>query len=78
MTFVELIISVIAIAAIIVLLASFLSRKTVPDISSDDDVLNLLRQGDRLSAIKAYRQLHGVSLKEAKIFVEKYSINLEK
>ena len=78
MTFAGLILAVIATAGIAVLLTFFLNKKTLPNISSDKDVLMLLHQGDRLNAIKAYRQLHGVSLKEAKSFIEENSTNQDK
>ena len=36
----------------------------------NDEILNLLRQGDKIPAIKRYRELTGVGLKDAKDAVE--------
>jgi len=41
-----------------------------PSNESDDEVLKLLRSGQKISAIKAYREQTGVGLKEAKDAVE--------
>lgn len=38
--------------------------------ASDSEVLELVRQGKRIAAIKVYRELHGVGLAEAKAAVE--------
>lgn len=47
-----------------------LSPGPIPNVNSDEDVITFLRNGDKLKAIKAYRQLHGANLKQAKHFVE--------
>lgn len=39
--------------------------------ASNEDVLRLLRSGEKIHAIKCYREIHGVGLKEAKEAVEK-------
>jgi len=36
----------------------------------DEDIIKLVKEGKRLQAIKWYRDLHGVGLKEAKIAIE--------
>lgn len=41
-----------------------------PGRGSDDDVLRLLQQGERLLAIKLYRELHGTDLKSSRIAVD--------
>ncbi len=41
-----------------------------PASESEDEVLNLMRSGKKISAIKAYRERTGVGLKEAKDAVE--------
>jgi len=38
---------------------------------TEDDLMIALRSGHRIKAIKYYRSIHGVSLKEAKDAVEK-------
>jgi ribosomal protein L7/L12 len=45
-----------------------------PGAASDEDVLRLLRLGHKIDAIKCYREVHGVGLKEAKEAVEKMEI----
>ena len=41
-----------------------------PSSLSDEDILHLARQGQKIRAIKEYRHLHGAGLKEAKEAVE--------
>lgn len=41
-----------------------------PENISDDDIRDLALQGQKIQAIKWYRGLHGVGLKEAKEAVE--------
>jgi ribosomal protein L7/L12 len=36
----------------------------------DDDVLRLLKAGEKIMAIKCYRELHGLGIKKAKEAVE--------
>jgi len=45
----------------------------IPDRSlnvKDEDIIKLVKEGKCLQAIKWYRDLHGVGLKEAKIAIE--------
>ena len=70
MSFIELITCVALTAAIVSVITLSLNRKKVDDIRSNEDILNLIRKGEHLKAIKAYRQLHGSNLKEAKAFVD--------
>ncbi|MCP4343067.1 MAG: hypothetical protein GY799_30335 [Desulfobulbaceae bacterium] len=72
MSFLEFILSIVIIVTAITLVTLFFNKNKVPGISSDNDVLDLVKKGDTLTAIKAYRQLHGTGLKEAKIFVENH------
>jgi ribosomal protein L7/L12 len=63
-----------AIAAIVVgSISVLLNGQPLPGIKSDADVLDILKRGDRLKAIKAYRQLHRASLKQARAFVDDHS-----
>lgn len=39
--------------------------------SGTDDILRLAQAGNKIEAIKRYREIHGVGLKEAKDAVEK-------
>lgn len=57
----------------IIVLGWVLSRKTVPNVTCDEDVIAILKSGDKLKAIKAYRQLHGASLQKAKEFLESHT-----
>ena len=41
------------------------NRTPVPNVENDRDVVRIAKNGDRVMAIKAYRQLHGVGVKEA-------------
>jgi len=38
--------------------------------AKDEDILRLLKAGEKIMAIKCYRELHGLGLKEAKDAVE--------
>ena len=42
-----------------------------PEGTTDDDIRNLAQQGQKIRAIKWYRALHNVGLKEAKDAVDK-------
>jgi len=66
MSFLELLLATVVIALIVTVFALIINNKAVPGISCDDDAVDLLRKGERLQAMKAYRQLHGVGVKEAK------------
>ena len=46
------------------------SRSGLPEGATDDDIRALAQQGKKIQAIKWYRALHGVGLKEAKEAVE--------
>lgn len=70
MRFVDMVIGIVGITIVIATIVLVLNRKAIPDIDSDNDVLDILRSGDRIKAIKAYRQLHGTGLKEAKKFID--------
>jgi ribosomal protein L7/L12 len=41
-----------------------------PDKTTDDDIARLVKSGHKVWAIKRYRQLHNVSLKDAKTKIE--------
>ena len=71
MDFVELIMLVVIATILVTVITLGFNKKAVPNIQNDDDVIHLLNEGNRLKAIKAYRQLHGSGLKEAKEFVDK-------
>ena len=76
MTFPELILLFALLTAVITVVALLLNRKPLSNIESDRDVLGLAASGDRLKAIKAYRQLHGASLKDARRFVDTHLAQL--
>jgi large subunit ribosomal protein L7/L12 len=46
------------------------SPTNLPENATDDDILALAKDGKKIKAIKWYRALHGVGLKEAKDAVE--------
>lgn len=46
------------------------NRSDVPSDSADGEVLDLMRSGQKIAAIKRYRETHGGGLKEAKEAVE--------
>lgn len=56
------------------LLKRLLTAERGPDLravpQTDDGVRDLIKMGQKISAIKLYRQIHGVGLKEAKEAVE--------
>lgn len=52
---------------------AMLSPRTHNDNQFDDvheDVLNAVKKGQTIQAIKIYRELHGTSLKDAKSFID--------
>jgi len=52
------------------------SRSNLSENVSDDDIRELAQQGKMIQAIKSYRNLHGVGLKEAKDAVEEMMAKL--
>lgn len=70
MTFMEFILFILIASIIVTLIAIFINRKRIPNVKTDEDVLEILNNGNKTKAIKAYRQLHGASLKEAKHFLD--------
>jgi large subunit ribosomal protein L7/L12 len=70
MTFAYILIGIIVVVAI----AGMIGGKTIPSAPqnvSDEDIQSLAMQGQKIQAIKWYRSLHGVGLKDAKDAVEK-------
>ena len=62
----------IALAVVFAVLAIF-GKSDVqppPENLTDEDIRNIAMQGQKIQAIKWYRSLHGVGLKEAKDAVE--------
>ena len=49
---------------------------SVPDSESGQQIMNALKEGNKIKAVKAWRTLHGVNLKEAKEAVEKLHAEL--
>ncbi|PCI45023.1 MAG: hypothetical protein COB51_09390 [Moraxellaceae bacterium] len=76
MSFMDMILGTFIFAGILAVISLVINRKAIPNINSDKDVVSILLSGDNLKALRAYRQLHGVGLKEAKEFVENYNSNL--
>ncbi|BBA36416.1 secreted nucleic acid binding protein [Methylocaldum marinum] len=72
MSFAELIICVALASALVTVATLILNRRKIPNIKTDEDVLELLSAGKRIKAIKAYRQLHKSSLKVAKAFIDSH------
>lgn len=68
-----LIIAVVAIAVIFIFLSSSKSITSKNNVT-EQDIIEALKSGNKVTAIKYYRQLHNVSLKEAKDAVEKMDI----
>jgi len=66
MNFIEFIFFTVIFAIVVAVVVLFIGRKPIPNIDSDVDIKAILANGDKLKAIKAYRQLHGVGLKKEK------------
>lgn len=47
------------------------ANQQLPPNPTDDDILKMALQGRKILAIKWYRELHGVGLKDAKVAVER-------
>ena len=62
----------IGVAVVLGILLSFGrgSSAEMPENATDEDIRLLAQQGKKIEAIKWYRTLHGVGLKEAKEAVE--------
>ncbi len=59
--------------ALVFTVAMLIGSKAVPaapENVSDEDIRSLAKQGQKIQAIKWYRSLHGVGLKDAKQSVE--------
>lgn len=63
------IVGLVFIAAVLVFGGS--DAKDYEDAKCDDDIREMLKAGQKVTAIKAYRYLHGTGLKESKEAVEK-------
>lgn len=68
----------IALTVVVLLAIVFLKTKpssknisTTKDIITDNDILEKLKEGRKIEAIKLYRELHKVGLKEAKEAIDK-------
>ncbi|MEM7435776.1 MAG: ribosomal protein L7/L12 [Myxococcota bacterium] len=63
---------------LILVIRAFRSRPRVPvpptGEGTMDDVRRLASQGHKIAAIKVYREIHGVGLKEAKEAVERLDL----
>jgi len=62
-----------AVLAVTVIIIFFKFGKSIPDHSNatEEDIISALNSGHKVRAIKYYRTVHGVGLKEAKDAVEK-------
>lgn len=45
--------------AIVTVVTLIINRKPIQNITDDNDVISILENGDKIKAIKTYRQLHG-------------------
>jgi large subunit ribosomal protein L7/L12 len=61
---------------IILVVVGKASAPSVPEDITDADIMRLAQQGQKIQAIKWYRGLHGVGLKEAKEAVERMAPGL--
>ena len=75
MSFMDMVLGTFVLAGILTVISLVVNRKAIPDINCDKDVVNILLSGDNLKALRAYRQLHSVGLKDAKKFIEDYNKN---
>ena len=77
MSFVGLVLIIVLIVVVAASVALYLSRGRVPNIASNSDIKRLFANGETVKAVKAYRQLHGASLKEARQFIGELIANAE-
>ena len=61
---------VVAVAVLLIFKGDSSAPEHPPKGITDDDIRNLAQQGQKIKAIKWYRAIHGVGLKEAKDAVE--------
>lgn len=72
-------ISILIIIAIVIIFFIILGKKTSSHSrrdSTEEDILNALTKGNKIEAIKHYRSVHSVGLKEAKEAVERMQDDL--
>ena len=74
MTVLNLILLIAIAALVVVSVTIFLNVRRLPNIKTEEDIIEILKRGDRLTAIKAYRQLYGCSLGAAKQFLDRQII----
>ena len=65
-----IVVGVAVVVGILVALSRGSSPSGLPEGATDDDIRVLAQQGKKIQAVKWYRDLHGVGLKEAKEAVE--------
>lgn len=70
MTFLYIGVGILACLVLAVLSGKARPAEPPPDVS-DEDIRRIAQQGQKIQAIKWYRSLHGVSLKDAKDAVDK-------
>lgn len=65
-------------AIVLLIIVMFNTGKSKTDLSSitEDDILTVLKDGRRVTAVKYYRIVHGVGLKEAKDAVDRMAKTL--
>ena len=72
MDIVKIVVGVIVVVGIIILFSRETASKShVQENITDDDIRTCARQGKKIQAVKWYRKLHDVGLKEAKEAVER-------
>jgi len=66
----------VAVIAVVLIIVFFKSNNVTPSVSNptDADVVEALKRGEKIKAIKYYREIHGVGLKQAKETVEAMKI----
>lgn len=70
MNTVYIVVGVAVVVGIIIIFGRASSQRSLPKNATDDDIRVLAQQGKKIQAIKWYKALHGVGLKEAKEAVE--------
>jgi ribosomal protein L7/L12 len=78
-TIIGTIVGIIIVAIVAKLLLKSSSKgisgnSSVPENISEEDVKNLVRQGKKIEAIKCYRAMTGLGLKEAKDAIDKMAV----
>ena len=62
----------------LMLLGSWVKSNSAQAVPVDDEIINLVRQGERIKAIKLFREIHNTGLKDSKDAIDRIADEMDR